>query len=72
MNPSEIQLKPHEKVFVRILVRMKLSQDQICGIMAMLNGNDAAMTEVVAFIKTYPEATPSQIIKAASQAVGIA
>ena len=72
MNNVETTLKPQEKLFVRILNGMGVSLDQICGIMAMLNGNETAMTEVVAFIKTYPEATPSQIIKAASQAVGIA
>ena len=71
MNNVETTLKPQEKLFVRILNGMGVSLDQICGIMAMLNGNETAMTEVVAFIKTYPEATPSQIIKAASQAVGI-
>ena len=71
MDSYETPLKPHEKVFVRILVRMQVSTDQICGIMAMLNGNEPAITEVVAFIKANPEATESQIIKAASRAAGV-
>jgi hypothetical protein len=39
--------------------------------MAMLDGNQTAMTEVVAYIKANPEATESQIIKAASRAAGV-
>jgi hypothetical protein len=48
---------------------MKVSEDAICGIMAMLNGNTMAMDEVVAFIKENPQATESDIIKAASRAI---
>ena len=71
MESYETPLKPHEKIFIRILVRMQVSTDQICGIMAMLKNNKPAMDKVVDFIEENPQATESQIIKAASRAAGI-
>lgn len=64
-------MKPYEKTFIHILCAMKVNEDKICGIMAMLNGNDTAMDEVVSFIKANPKATEAQIIKATSRAIGI-
>ena len=71
MESRENQLKQYEVIFIRILMDMHVSKDQIHGIMAMLYGNKPAMDKVVAFIEENPEATESQIIKVASKAVGI-
>ena len=69
MQEIKNTMKPYEKTFVHLLCAMKVSEDAICGIMAMLNGNTIAMDEVVAFIKENPQATESDIIKAASRAI---
>ena len=71
MESRENKLKSYEVIFIRILMDMYVSEDQIHGIMAMLYGNKPAMDKVVAFIEENPEATESQIIKVASKAVGI-
>ena len=64
-------MKPYEKTFIHMLCAMKVNEDTICGIMAMLNGNDIAMDEVVSFIKANPQATEAQIIKATSKEIGV-
>ena len=71
MELREQQFEEHEVAFIHILLDMKITEDQILGIMAMLNGNKSAMDKVVDFIRDNPKATESQIIKAASQAVGL-
>ena len=57
--------------FITVLCNIGMSKTAIHGISKMLWGNTTAMDQVITFIEKNPKATESQIIKAASQAVGI-
>ena len=59
------------RAFVRILCSLGLTERAIHGIVAMVGDNIQAMTEVVDYIETNPTATEAQVIKVASQAIGI-
>ena len=64
-------MKPYEKTFIHVLCAMKLSEDTICGIMAMMDGDKVAMDELVQYVKEHPTATEAEVTKAASTIMGI-
>ena len=64
-------MEPYEKIFIHVLCAMGLSEDTICGIMAMMDGNKEPMDELVAYIKENPEATEAEVTKAASKIIGV-
>ena len=59
------------RLFVRVLCSMRLTEDTIHGIVAMLGDDLSAMNELVAFIKENPKATEAEVTKAASRIMGI-
>ena len=59
------------RLFVRVLCSMRLTEDTIHGIVAMLGDNLVAMNELVQYIKENPTATEAEVTKAASQIIGI-
>ena len=59
------------RLFVRVLCSMRLTEDTIHGIVAMLGDNLAAMDELVQYIKEHPTATEAEVTKAASTILGI-
>lgn len=59
------------KLFVRVLCSMRLTENTIHGIVAMLGHSKTSMDELVAYIKQNPKATEAEITKKASTILGI-
>ena len=64
-DPSEMTLR----FFVRILCGIGMTEETIHGIVAMVGDNQTAMDKVVELIESNPQATESQITKAAWMAL---
>ena len=66
-NVSEEKLR----LFVKVLCSMRLTEDTIHGVVAMMGDDLQAMDELVQYIKENPGATEAEVTKAASRIMGV-
>ena len=70
-SSNEIVSEEKLRLFVRVLCSMRLTEDTIHGIVAMMDGDKRSMDELVAYIKENPKATEAEITRQASTIIGV-